>query len=66
MYGLKGYPFDASYVSRRMVYERGICPESERIWRRTVCLPVLHRRVSIDLLDEYVYAVEKVLRNLPI
>jgi dTDP-4-amino-4,6-dideoxygalactose transaminase len=61
----KGYPFDAPYVSRKIVYEKGICPESERICRRTVCLPVLHRRVSTDLLDEYVYAVEKVLRNLP-
>lgn len=61
----EGYPFDAPYVSRRIKYERGMCPEAERIWLRTIRLPVIHRRVSIELLDEYVYAIEKVLRNIP-
>jgi dTDP-4-amino-4,6-dideoxygalactose transaminase len=60
----KGYPFDAPYVSRRITYERGICPEAEKFWRRTVGLPVIHRRVSEDLLEEYVAAIAKVLKNI--
>ena len=60
----KGYPFDAPYVSRRITYERGICPEAEKFWRRTVGLPVIHRRVSEDLLEEYVAAIVKVLKNI--
>jgi dTDP-4-amino-4,6-dideoxygalactose transaminase len=60
----KGYPFDAPYVSRRITYERGICPEAEKFWRRTVGLPVIHRRVSEDLLEEYVAAITKVLKNI--
>ena len=60
----EGYPFDAPYVSRKVTYERGLCPEAERFWRRTVGLPVLHREASKELLDEIVGAVAKVLRNL--
>jgi len=60
----RGYPFDAPYVSRKITYEKGICPEAEKFWRRTVGLPVIHRRVSRDLLEEYVAAIAKVLRNI--
>jgi perosamine synthetase len=60
----RGYPFDAPYVSRKVTYGRGICPEAEKFWRRTVGLPVIHRRVSGDLLEEYVAAIAKVLRNI--
>ncbi len=60
----EGYPFDAPYVSRKVTYERGLCPEAERFWRRTVGLPVLHREASKELLNEIMGAVEKVLRNL--
>jgi dTDP-4-amino-4,6-dideoxygalactose transaminase len=60
----EGYPFDAPYVSRKVSYPRGLCPEAERYYKRTVGLPVLHREVEQELLEEYVWAVEKVLRNL--
>ena len=60
----EGYPFDAPYVSRKVTYERGLCPEAERFWRRAVGLPVLHRKVSKELLDEIVGALTKVLQNL--
>ena len=57
---VEGYPFDAPYVSRKVTYERGMCPEAEAYWQRTVGLPVLHRQVSQELLDEIVEAVAKV------
>lgn len=60
----EGYPFDAPYVSRKVSYPRGLCPEAERYYKRTVGLPVLHREAEQELLEEYVWAVEKVLRNL--
>ena len=60
----EGYPFDAPYVSRKVTYPKGLCPEAERFFKRTVGLPVLHREASRELLDEYVGAVVKVLRNL--
>lgn len=60
----EGYPFDAPYVSRKVVYERGMCPEAERFWQRTVGLPVLHHECRQELLDEIVEAVAKVLRSL--
>ncbi len=59
-----GYPFDAPYVSRKVTYERGMCPEAERFWERVVGLPVLHRQYSQELLDEIVGAVAKVVSNL--
>ncbi|HIE52302.1 MAG TPA: DegT/DnrJ/EryC1/StrS family aminotransferase [Armatimonadetes bacterium] len=62
----EGYPFDASYVSRKITYQRGLCPEAERFWRRTVGLPVLHWECSQELRDEIVAAVAKVLRNLEV
>lgn len=58
----EGDPFDAPYVGRRITYERGLCPQAEQFWRRTVGLPVLHRPVSPELLGEIIEAVEKVLR----
>lgn len=60
----KGYPFDAPYVSRKVTYQRGICPQAEAYWQRTVGLPLLHWEVSQELLDEIVEAVAKVIRNL--
>ncbi|MDH7568248.1 MAG: DegT/DnrJ/EryC1/StrS family aminotransferase [Armatimonadota bacterium] len=60
----EGCPFDAPYVSRRVVYQRGMCPVAESYWRRTVGLPVLHRPVSQQLLDEMVEAVAKVVRQI--
>jgi dTDP-4-amino-4,6-dideoxygalactose transaminase len=59
-----GDPFDAPYVSRTITYERGLCPEAEQFWQRTVGLPVLHRETSPELLDELAGAVEKVFHNL--
>ncbi|MCS7113347.1 MAG: hypothetical protein NZ955_05250 [Candidatus Bathyarchaeota archaeon] len=53
----EGYPFDASYISSRITCEKGVCPEAERIWFRVVRLPVIHRRVSVDLLGEYIHAM---------
>lgn len=60
----KGYPFNAPYVSRKITYPRGLCPEAEKYYQRTVGLPMLHREASRELLDECVEAVAKVLRNL--
>ena len=60
----EGYPFDAPYVKRKVEYSRGLCPEAERFYKRTVGLPVLHHEASNELLDEYVEAVAKVLRNI--
>lgn len=60
----KGYPFDAPYVSRKITYEQGMCPEAEKFWRRTVGLPVIHKNVSKELLEEYAGAIVKVLRNI--
>jgi dTDP-4-amino-4,6-dideoxygalactose transaminase len=62
----KGYPFDAPYVSRKVAYERGMCPQAESYWQRAVGLPVLHRQATGELLDEIVEAVAKVIRNLPV
>jgi len=59
-----GYPFDAPYVSRKVTYERGLCPEAERFWQRCVGLPVFHHPCSQELLDEIAQAVGKVVRNL--
>jgi perosamine synthetase len=56
-----GDPFDAPYAGRRLTYERGLCPEAEQFWQRTVGLPVLHRSVSPELLDEITEAVTKVI-----
>lgn len=60
----KGYPFDAPYVSRKITYERGMCVEAERFWRRLVGFPVIHKKVSEELLEEYAGAILKVLRNI--
>ncbi|RJS88436.1 hypothetical protein CW705_08910, partial [Candidatus Bathyarchaeota archaeon] len=60
----EGYPFDAPYVKRKVEYPRGLCPEAERFYKRTVGLPVLHHEASGELLDEYIEAVAKVLRNI--
>jgi dTDP-4-amino-4,6-dideoxygalactose transaminase len=60
----EGYPFDAPAVSRKMTYERGMCPEAEAFWQRTVGLPVLHQPVSSELLEEIVQAVSKVVNNI--
>jgi perosamine synthetase len=60
----EGDPFDLPNIERKPVYERGLCPEAERFWQRTVGLPVLHREVSFELLDEMVHAVEKVVCEL--
>ena len=57
----KGYPFAAPYVEAEVNYPRGLCPEAEVFHTRTVGLPVLHRRVGDELIEEYVGAVEKVL-----
>lgn len=60
----KGYPFDAPYVKRKITYARGMCPETEKFWLRTVGFPVIHRSVSEELLEEFVGAIVKVLRNI--
>lgn len=60
----KGYPFDAPYVRQKVVYERGMCPEAERLWKRSVGLPVLHHEASRELLDEIAHAVEKAVCGL--
>lgn len=58
-----GYPFDAPYVREKVSYERGLCPQAEQFFQRTVGLPVLHRDVSPELLDEIADAVAKVLAH---
>jgi dTDP-4-amino-4,6-dideoxygalactose transaminase len=60
----EGYPFSAPCVQSEINYTRGLCPEAEVFHTRTVGLPVLHREVGGDLIDEYVGAVEKVLSNI--
>ncbi len=60
----KGYPFKATYVKRKITYPRGLCPHAENHFKRTVGLPVLHRAVDQQLLEEYVGAISKVLNNL--
>jgi dTDP-4-amino-4,6-dideoxygalactose transaminase len=60
----EGYPFSAPYVESNIDYSRGLCPEAEAFHTRTVGLPVLHRSVGSELVDEYVGAVEKVLENI--
>ena len=60
----KGCPFDAFYVSRKVTYDPGMCPQAEAYWQRTVGLPVLHRQASRELLDEIVGAVTKVVGNI--
>jgi dTDP-4-amino-4,6-dideoxygalactose transaminase len=59
----EGDPFDAPYLGRRITYERGLCPQAEQFWQRTVGFPVLHQPVSAELSGEIVEAVEKVLRG---
>ena len=59
-----GYPFDAPAVSRKVTYERGICPEAEAVWRRGVDVPVMHHECSQELLDEIVDALTKPLRHI--
>jgi dTDP-4-amino-4,6-dideoxygalactose transaminase len=60
----EGYPFSAPYVQSEVNYPRGLCPEAEVFFTRTVDLPVLHREVGGELLEEYVGAVDKVLTNI--
>ncbi len=60
----EGYPFDAPYVSRKVTYQQGMCPEAESFFKRTVGLPVLHRPCSQELLDEVVETVAKVLDSV--
>lgn len=60
----KGCPFDAPYVTRKVTFERGICPQAEAYWQRTVGLPILHRQASQELLDQIVEAVAKAVRNI--
>jgi len=60
----KGLPFDSPYVSHKIVYKKGMCPEAEKFWRRCIGLPVLHWKCSQKLLDEIVDAVAKVIHNI--
>jgi len=46
----EGYPFDAPYVSRKVTYERGMCPEAEAYWQRTLGLSVLDHQQSQRVL----------------
>jgi len=59
-----GYPFDAPAVTNKVTYERGMCPEAERIWKRGINVPVLHNECSQELRDEIVEALVKPLRNI--
>jgi len=60
----EGYPFDAPYVSRKVVYRRGDCPRAESYVNRTIGLPVLHHPCDKGLIDEMAGAVAKVLHNI--
>jgi hypothetical protein len=51
-------------VDSEVNYQRGLCPEAEVFHTRTVGLPVLHRRVDDELVEEYVGAVGKVLAGI--
>jgi len=51
-------------LSVRMSILGGLCPKSECFYKRTVDLLVLYREVSGKLLDGYVEALAKVLKNI--
>ncbi len=59
-----GYPFRAPYTKAEVSYSRGICPEAEVHFKRTVGLPVLHHETEKAILEEYAGAISKVLENL--
>ncbi|MBM3459066.1 MAG: hypothetical protein FJX77_11115, partial [Armatimonadetes bacterium] len=60
----EGAPFDGPYAKAHVSYEVGTCPQAEQFFQRTVGLPVLHRDVSPELLDEIACAVAKVIQHL--
>jgi len=60
----EGIPFDAPYVKRKVDYSRGICPQAEAIWQRTVGLPTFPHPCDKALLDQCIGAIDKVIRNL--
>ena len=60
----EGYPFDAPYVSKKVYYKRGDCPEAEAYIHRTVGLPVLHNPCDKDLIDDIAGTFAKVLQNM--
>lgn len=59
-----GYPFDAPAVTHKVSYDRGICPEAERIWKRGVNVPIMHWEASEALLDEVIEALVKPIRHI--
>jgi dTDP-4-amino-4,6-dideoxygalactose transaminase len=60
----EGDPFDGPAVQQKVEYKRGLCPVAETLWRQCIGLPMLHAEVSRELLDEIVFAIEKVICNL--
>jgi perosamine synthetase len=60
----EGDPFDSTEASRNIRYMPGLCPVAEVFWKRCINLPMLHRAVSQELLDEIVEAVDKAVCNL--
>ncbi len=60
-----GYPFRAPYTKAEVSYPRGICPEAEVYYKRTVGLPVLHHPTDEAVLEQYAGVISKVLGNLP-
>lgn len=60
----EGDPFDHPAASRKITYERGLCPVAETFWKRCINFPMLHRAVSTELLEEIVEAVDKAVCNL--
>lgn len=60
----KGCPFSCPFYGKEINYPRGLCPNTERIWKREVGLPVFWNRTPREVLDKLIETIEKVLNNL--
>jgi dTDP-4-amino-4,6-dideoxygalactose transaminase len=60
----KGCPFSCPFYGREVSYPKGLCPNTEAMWQRTVGLPVFWNYTPREVLDQLIGAVAKVLHGL--
>ena len=59
----EGCPFDCCHSQAKVDYAEPHCPEAEKLWKRTVGLPVFCNACDDALLDQCIEAIAKVMRN---